>query len=169
MSKAKLRKELASLETEQLIEVILEAYDAHPKIKEYFEYFVNPNIEKLLERYTSKLEKEILRYRRGYSKMRVTVVKQLLNEVATRKPSVEEEMKLRKHVLHLLGSILTAYYTTATQQRLVGYCTTEFLKFANQNGVASEAIATLNVFIENRSFAFEFRNEIAKAIEDNNY
>ena len=43
MSKIQLKKELQTMEAPQLREMILEAYSARKEIKEYFEFFLNPD------------------------------------------------------------------------------------------------------------------------------
>lgn len=45
------------MSAENLREVILELYDARPEAKEYLEYWVNPDIDKELEKYQKKLTK----------------------------------------------------------------------------------------------------------------
>lgn len=50
MSKALLKKELAHLDRDQLVEVILNAYSSSKEAKDYFEFFLNPDAEALLEK-----------------------------------------------------------------------------------------------------------------------
>ena len=61
MSKAALRKELALMTPGQLTEVILEAYDSRREIRDYFEYFLNPQPLKLLEKAGENIAKELNR------------------------------------------------------------------------------------------------------------
>ena len=51
MSKAQLKKHLSALTKEQIIEVILELYDARKEAKEYLEFYLNPNDDQKLEEY----------------------------------------------------------------------------------------------------------------------
>lgn len=51
MSKAQLKKHLSALTKEQIIEVILELYDARKEAKEYLEFYLNPNEDEKLEEY----------------------------------------------------------------------------------------------------------------------
>lgn len=51
MSKAQLKKQLSALTKEQIIEVILELYDARKEAKEYLEFYLNPNEDQKLEEY----------------------------------------------------------------------------------------------------------------------
>lgn len=45
------------MSAENLREVILELYDARPEAKEYLEYWVDPDIEKEMEKYQKKIHK----------------------------------------------------------------------------------------------------------------
>ena len=75
MSKTTLRKELKNMNREQLEQIILDAYDARTEIKEYFEFFLNPDVGKLLDKHKARLVKELNRTRWGRSKARVTILK----------------------------------------------------------------------------------------------
>lgn len=57
MSKAKLKKYLQTLPQEQLVEIILDLYNARKEAKEYLEFFLEPDQEKALE----KAKKDIFR------------------------------------------------------------------------------------------------------------
>ncbi len=49
MTKAQLKKHLQKLPKEQVIEVILELYDARKEAKEYLDFYTNPNEDAKLE------------------------------------------------------------------------------------------------------------------------
>lgn len=50
MSKIQLKKLLESLAKEEIIDIVIELYDARKEAKEYLDFFVNPNDDaKLLE------------------------------------------------------------------------------------------------------------------------
>ena len=51
MSKLRLTKEIKQLERHQLEQMILDAYAARKEIKEYFDFFLNPDVDKLIEKY----------------------------------------------------------------------------------------------------------------------
>lgn len=50
MTKAQLKKHLQKLPKEQVIEVILELYDARKEAKEYLDFYTNPNEDAKLRR-----------------------------------------------------------------------------------------------------------------------
>ena len=57
MSKAQLKKALASMDAGEIAEMVCELYDARPEAKEYLEYWLNPNEEAELEKYKVKIHR----------------------------------------------------------------------------------------------------------------
>ena len=57
MSKAQLKRHLTKLTKEQVIDVILELYDARKEAKEYLEFYINPNDDAKLEELRPRIEK----------------------------------------------------------------------------------------------------------------
>ena len=61
MSKLALKKELATLSREQIIDVLLTAYASNKAIKDYFDFFADPDIDRLYDRFVREMTKEIAR------------------------------------------------------------------------------------------------------------
>ena len=59
MSKTNLRKELMTFTSEQLVEVIMNAYGSSKEARDYFEFFLNPDPERLMEKKLAVLDKEM--------------------------------------------------------------------------------------------------------------
>ena len=51
MSKAQLKKQLKTLEKDEIIEMVMELYDARKEAKEYLEFYLNPNEKSKLDEY----------------------------------------------------------------------------------------------------------------------
>lgn len=51
MSKAKLKKELKALPQEQVIDIVLQLYDASKEAKDWLEFYLEPNARDVLEKY----------------------------------------------------------------------------------------------------------------------
>ncbi len=83
MSKAKLKKELQTLDKDQLIEVLLSTYSASTGAKEYLEFFLNPDVEALMEKKAKIVNKELSRSKYGYSKARVSVINKAVRDFAS--------------------------------------------------------------------------------------
>lgn len=57
MSKAALKKALKEIDRDGLAEIICEMYDARPEAKEYLEFWINPDVDKELDKYKQKIFK----------------------------------------------------------------------------------------------------------------
>ena len=84
MSKIALRRELALMSEDQLRQIIMDAYSARKEIKEYFDYFLNPDPVAKGQEYIRKMAREMAR-RRG---PRATVLKKLLKDFAQFRPGM---------------------------------------------------------------------------------
>lgn len=90
MSKLALKKHLQSLSKEQVIETVLEMYDNMKPVKEYLEFFLNPNEREMFDKYRMAIVNEF--YPRGkYTepKMRFSVAKKAIADFKALKPSAE--------------------------------------------------------------------------------
>lgn len=95
MSKLSLKKELATLSREQIIEVLLTAYSSNKAIKDYFDFFVDPDIEKLYERHQRELAKEIMRSKYHKSTARISRLKKTIKNFESYNPGPERIRNLR--------------------------------------------------------------------------
>ncbi|MDE7442519.1 MAG: hypothetical protein K2M69_10190 [Muribaculaceae bacterium] len=57
MSKAQLKKALASMESSEIAEMVCELYDARPEAKEYLEFWLKPDPQGELEKYKVKVHR----------------------------------------------------------------------------------------------------------------
>lgn len=103
MSKTSLKKELALMTNEQLIQIILDSYDANPEFKEYYEYFLNPDERKLIEKHDNVVSKELGKSKWNYSKARVTVIKNAVKKFIGYNPGPEAVMNMLFLTLRRLG------------------------------------------------------------------
>lgn len=57
MSKAQLKKALASMDAQSISEMVCELYDARPEAKEYLEFWLKPDMKSELEKYKVKIHR----------------------------------------------------------------------------------------------------------------
>lgn len=109
MSKTSLKKLLNGMDRDQLVEVMLELYDARKEARDYLEYYANPDENKMLEKYKGVIHKEFFP-QKGRAKGRTSVCKKALKEFSTLHPSPRRIADLR---LYLIESI----YSYAVKMR----------------------------------------------------
>lgn len=93
MSKTQLKKHLESLDKSKIITMILNLYDSHKEVKEYFEYQLNPNEEASFLKYKQIIENEYYP-ERGEPKTRLAVAKKAIADFSKLKPSPVFEAEL---------------------------------------------------------------------------
>ena len=86
MSKAQLKKYLIKLTKEQVIDVVLELYDARKEAKEYLDFYINPNDDAKLEEYKKIIYNEFYP-NRGEPKCRFSVCRKAISDFKKLKPS----------------------------------------------------------------------------------
>ena len=63
MSKFSLKKHLQSLTKEQIVEVVLDAYNNSKAVQEYFDFYLQPNEKEKIKKYKAIIEKEFEPFR----------------------------------------------------------------------------------------------------------
>lgn len=89
MSKILLKKELMTMSRDEIIEIVMEMYSSRKDAKEYFEFFLNPDVDRLSDRYRERIAKEFMRNRRNCLKARISVVKRCIKEFASFNPGAD--------------------------------------------------------------------------------
>lgn len=166
MSKSKLRKEIAAMSHEQLEQIILDAYDARADIKEYFEFFLNPDIEKLIEKHKKKVAKELLRTKWGSSKARVSVIKQCVKNFIGFNPGVEAVLDMLFLTLEMMCLTERHVDLTPTQDRYVTALGHQILKTADAHEIVAQTMERLQNFISMGAYTYKIKRLLKESIED---
>lgn len=147
MSKKDLRRELLLLSREQLIDIIVDAYSARKEIKDYFDFFVDPDVNKLTEKYQKGIAKELSRSKWGRSKARISVINNLLKEFQHYSPGNEYVLDLYLFALQML--LYTEYQLTFTDTLYKGISRLilKTLDIADEIAESAKAIDTISNLI----------------------
>jgi hypothetical protein len=95
MSKRELKKELESFDKGKLINLILDLYDKNKAVKEYLDYFVNPDEKEALNHYKVKV-REAFYPKRGFG-FKLAVGKKAISDFRKLKPSADSLIDLMMH------------------------------------------------------------------------
>ena len=167
MSKLRLKKELQALDKEQLIQLVLDAFDARRETKEYFEFFLNPDIGKLRAKSEIAISKELNRSRRGgYCKARISYIRQMIKDFASFHPGFEEHLDLLFYtVSYAMLSELHLNFSD-TLERGIASLLQQIVDIADLNGVASQTMERLGKLLGNeRAGSRYFRNYLAAELQ----
>lgn len=149
MSKPQLKKLLHRLERSQLEQMFLDAYSARNEIKEYFEFYLNPDVEKLSEKYSTAIARELSKSRQGRSKARISVIKRLIAEFSSFQPGFEAEIDLYYSTISNSLAAASSYYFSDTLINGIAALMARMLNIADRNFEADKALERLKELIDN--------------------
>jgi hypothetical protein len=118
MSKSTLKKHLQTLSKEQVIETILEIYDAVKPAKEYLEYYLSPDEKAMYEKYKKVITDEFSpKTKSNNPKLRFSVARKAIAEFRALKPASEllADLMLTEQACEFtydFGDMTEAYYNS---------------------------------------------------------
>lgn len=163
MSKKSLLKELQSMSHEQLVQIISDAYDARPEIKEYLEFFINPDTDKLTSRQSAIVERELSRVKWGRSRARVTNIKSTVKLVIGFNPGNDVVLRYMFSTLTMIGRAERYLFLPDTLWRYVDFLTRQARQWADEHGMASDGLALCNSLLEKDSFTDRYKECVRNA------
>lgn len=167
MSKAALKKELKNFTSGQLSEVILNIYDVSKEAKAYLEFFINPDPEEFLKKKYDEIFAEIKRVKRGVSKGRISVVRNIIKQSIGYGLSPEYVDRLMSGAIRLILSADRYFYLSSALYSGTLKLTADYIIWANKNGMFSEAVSNIQSLVTDPKIGTEqFRNAIDNAAKD---
>lgn len=166
MSKAKLKKELEGMTRQQLIEIILNAYSARKATKEYFEFFLNPDVDAKLDEMRQKVLKEVTRSKRGHqSKFRVSVIKNIIKDFESLDPGPAYVLKLMLFSFNVVMAYSLMFYYTDTQDKAAISLAAAALKYADTHCLFDKTLAGINKILDNSEGSEKYlRDKVRSAL-----
>lgn len=143
MSKQALKRELSGLTAPQLVEVIMDAYASRAEIKEYFEYYLNPDVERLRQKYMKPVEREFRRSKRRMCGARVSHVTKALKQFRSFSPGAESEVTYMLDILRVMAAAERMVDFSDIQWNLVSRLVVDILDTADRAGIADRAVIPL--------------------------
>ncbi|MCH5245089.1 MAG: hypothetical protein J1E84_01395 [Muribaculaceae bacterium] len=149
MSKSTLRKELAGFDAEQLREIILDLYSAKKEAKEYLDFFINPDLDKLNNKTLEALGKEIGRVKRRYVSPRWTRVNALIKNYASLNPGAEHVINIYWSAVKIAAVEMTHYYVSPTFEPGFFKLFDKMLEYGDKNQVLDIVLPDVLKYIDN--------------------
>lgn len=149
MSKAQFKKEIAALDREQLVEMMVDLYSRHKDFKEYFEFFLNPDVEKLTSKYHDQISKELERVKRGgRSKARISVIKAKIKEFASFQPGFEAEIDLGFFTVVYAMMVEKSIWFAPALEKGIAKILCDTMELADFNHVSAETLRRVGEILD---------------------
>lgn len=167
MSKLLLKKELKALSRDQLEQMILDAYDAKKEIKEYFEFYVNPDVKKLSEKFKVAISREFARNKHGYSKARISIIRKLIKEFQAFQPGFEAELDLLHYTVTFALLAEMSFKFSDILILGISMLLDQTVELADRNLVADETLTKFtNLFNNETAGTKNFRRFLRNSINN---
>lgn len=168
MGKAQLKKEIQTLSREQLEHLVLEAYEARKEIKQYFDFFIDPDAARLAEKYKAAIDKELKRSKRGHSRARTSVIKRALKDFSSFQPGFEYELDLMFHTIAMAMIAEAQLNFTEAQCNAYGKLLLDMIALADRNLVADKILSRTTSMLDNpKAGSVYFRRFLKKLLDEN--
>lgn len=168
MSKTQLKKELKDLDAEQLRQLLLDVYDARKEAREYLEFFVNPDIEKLYEKYRAALEKELYRGKYGRSTARISRIKRLIKDFASFGADLDSQLRIMDYVLSNSAVIERTRFAQTPFLNGMGTLACDILSFGDRHGAFDRALRIVSGVLESDQTTRRYRTFLTERIQQAN-
>lgn len=166
MSKTALKKELSTFTGDELVKVILDVYSVSKEAKQYFEYFLHPDPDALLNKKIDVIAKEVSRSKRGYSRARISRIKAEIKEFESYGVGADYVCRLMVYTLRMLtGEFSYLYYTEAFLGSIRKFVN-ELILYANKNEMLSQAMSDINELASSKLGTPNFRKMVLNAATD---
>lgn len=109
MSKARLKKYLLTLTQEQVVDVVMELYDARKEAKEYLEFYLAPDSKAELERYKKTIRREFFPARGDAMHPSLAKCKKLVSDFQKMKAESTHVADLMLHFIEQASEYSAAY------------------------------------------------------------
>lgn len=144
MSKIALKKELALLDRDQLVEVVLNAYSAHKEIKNYFEFFLDPDPKKLAEERIEFIAKEINRSKYGRCKARISVIRDAVKQAEAYGIDDENLFHVVYNTMRMLVGTERYYHFSESLSKGTIDLAAKYIEVAARMGIVESALTLID-------------------------
>lgn len=149
MSKTTLKKLLLTLSSDRKDDLILDLYSARAEAKEYLDFFVDPDIDKLLDKTLTAIAKEINRKaKRQYLKPRITKIRALIKKVATLNPGREYVVELMICTIEEAAKAGSSYWFSDAHDTAFARILTDTVILADETAILSATVGRIKGIID---------------------
>ncbi len=167
MSKIRLKKELQNMSREQLLDIILNVYDARKEAREYFEFFLNPDSDALLEKYCAMIQKEVMRAKRGNrAKFRISVIKGLIKNFQSFDSDPEYVLRLISFAFMQVMRYSRILYYSNTQDNAAAKLACAMLDYADKHLMFDRAVKDIELVLSDEHNSSTYLNRIVREVLD---
>lgn len=165
MSKTTLKKELKNFDREQLMQLVLDLYSARKETRDYLEFFLNPDVEKLTDKYHTAINRELMRGTWRRSKARISTLKNLVKEYESFGVDAQYVVDMRCYLLCQAMLVESVRDLPISFENALPLYLDLTLAYADAHAVFDYAIKRISQVIDHPQGSNLYRNLYKSALE----
>lgn len=167
MSKAKLKKEFSNLTKEQLTEVVLELYDSLKEVRDYFNFYLNPDSEKLFDKTVKLLDREMGRSSGHNSKARISRIRKILANFESFHPDQKYVLLIYLQIVKFAVYYEGFYYQSSALTNGIDRILVALLEMGERDLMLDHVISELDKIFSLKRFGTSYyKNHLKEIIND---
>lgn len=166
MSRTQLKKELQNLDKSGIIQVILDLYSARKEAKEYLDFFINPDVDKKMEKNRAAILKELSRGVRWRSKARISVLRGIIRDFASLDPGSDHVAELMVFTVVATIDACTSRQMSATMLNGLRQLTINTVEYLNAHELLPKYLPRLKKAFEALPSRYTIREYLHEALTE---
>lgn len=166
MSKTQLKKELKNFDREQLTQLVLDLYAARKETREYLEFFINPDVDKLIDKYHTAINRELMRGSWRRSKARISVLKNLVKEFESFGVDAEHALDMRCYLLAQTMIVETVRDLPTSFEKAMPLYVYQTLAYADAHLFFDKGLQKIEAIIDHPQGSNYYKRLYREALDD---
>lgn len=154
-----------TMDNEQLISLFLDLYQADKGAKDYLDFFVNPDIDKRMDKAKAAVLRAVMRIKRGMVKPRMTAVKDAIKSISSLSPGEEYVARIMLYTFEQFClAAMSGRMQDQTLRSIVRHLN-ETVIYADKNGLASTIFPKIQNIIAGLKTDYMYRRQFKELMQ----
>lgn len=152
---------------DQLEELILDMYSARKEIKQYLEFFLDPDVDKIFDKMVNGVNKELSRTKFRQSKARISKIKTFYNDFSSYQPGFQAQLDAALFCVRAM--LYYEQYYSFPDSLIKGACwfVKQYLDVADRELMLDTCLERLHALISDSKFGTDYlRGELTAFVRE---
>lgn len=166
MSRTALKKELKILGEEQVKDMILDLYSSCREAREYLDFFIDPDVQVLYDRYRKELSKEVWRGKYNNSTARISRIRAIIKKFESFNTGPEWTLDFMHDALLEMLDVEYRRYVSAPFIKGICRLATDILRYGEEQFMFDKALGRLDDTLARYPMSSGMRDMLRHWIQD---
>lgn len=121
----------------EIAELVVSLYEARPEAKEYIDFFLNPDIDKKLDKARVQIKKELWRTARGRNRTRISHIRRVIKNISSLSPGAEAVCEIMTYATENACGVGSGQWVKETTLRALAKLLTDTVLEVHRAGLTN--------------------------------